>query len=138
MAALDRCRSYRQENDPPCKIIAMGDHLVSDIKSAEYNTKVLKIVFSCSGFDGSRKASLSYEPSATRGHIWLVDKTRGRDCKGQWYLSENQDYLWHIKCFDGLKASGSLDSPLKRIGVGRGKDNSNREIVFTFGPGNTD
>ena len=84
------------------------------------------------GFDGSRKACLSYEPMAAQGHIWLVDKEHNRDCKGQWSLNSKGKYLWEIKCQDGLKASGALTSPLNLNGTGKGKDNFSREVVFIF------
>ncbi len=98
----------------------------------EYSTKVLQFRFLNLGLDGSRQAFLSYEPLATRGHIWLVDKNQGRDCKGQWFLNTDKKYLWEIKCSDGLKASGSLTNPLNMNGTGKGKDNSNREVIFVF------
>ena len=70
----------------------------------EYPTKVLQLKFLDSGFDGSRNTCLSYEPMATQGHIWLVDKEQNRDCKGRWFLNSKGKYLWDITCQDGLKA----------------------------------
>jgi hypothetical protein len=100
----------------------------------EYPTKTLKIKFLDAGLDGSNEAFLSYEPSANNGHIWLVDTDKKRDCKGQWFLDNNEEYSWEIKCLDGYKASGSLTSPLKILGVGKGKDINNREVGFVFNP----
>jgi hypothetical protein len=110
----------------------MGNRLVSNINLAKYKTKVLEITFSGSGLDGSKKASLSYEPLAAQGHIWLVDKTRDRNCKGEWFLNKNNQYSWKIKCFDGLIASGALTSPLKQTGTGKGKDNFSKKVNFIF------
>ena len=98
----------------------------------EYPTKVLQLKFLDSGFDGSRNACLSYEPMATQGHIWLVDKEQNRDCKGQWLLNSKGKYLWDITCKDGLKATGTLTNPLNLNGTGKGKDNFSREVIFIF------
>ena len=133
-AALYRCRSYRQKTDPPCNIIAIGNQLVSEFDLIEYSTKVLQIKFLNSGLDGSREGFLSYEPSATQGHIWLVDKEHNRDCKGRWFLNSKGKYLWEIKCIDGLKASGTLTNPLNLNGAGKGRDKFSREVIFIFIP----
>lgn len=95
---------------------------------------MLLIRFLLSGFDGSMDAFLSYEPSATQGHIWFIDKERTRDCKGEWLLNSNKEYSWKIKCQEGLKAAGEMTNPLRLSGDGRGKDSFEREVPFIFTP----
>ena len=112
----------------------MSNHLVSGINLDQFKTKILEINFLNKGLDGSKKASLSYEPSGTQGHIWLVDISRNRNCKGQWFLNKEKQYSWKIKCFDGLEASGTLNDLMNQTGLGKGTDSFNNKVIFTFHP----
>ncbi len=95
-------------------------------------TKVASISFESSGFGGIPEASLSYESGKETGYIWLVERIKGRDCKGQWYLDKNNTYVWELKCLDGLSASGEISNPLNDIGTGKGIDSENHKIKFSF------
>lgn len=134
IAALDRCRSYRDDTDPDCTIIALNNELISKEESLRLDTRrVASMYFRDEGFIGSQQARLSYAPNEHIGHIWLVDTANGRDCKGEW-KADGDDGTWWMLCKDGLRAEGTISSPATGSGSGVGKTSNGDLLRFTFEP----
>ena len=106
----------------------------------EHTIAVARIDFGEQGLDGSPAAALSYAPHADRGHLWLVDQARNRDCKGEWQTrspsesSDASEFIWNLVCLDGLRANGIISDPSVGWGSGNGRDNRGGAIAFTFQP----
>lgn len=130
-AALDRCRSYRRDDSLECRIISLDGRPVEAGQVPE-SYAVARIHFAGQGFYGSPEAALSHAPGEDAGHIWLVDREQGRDCKGEWSLDASGKAIWRIYCPDGISAQGLLDDPTRGFGLGSGSDAQGRPVVFIF------
>jgi hypothetical protein len=116
----------------PCRIIAVDNDLIPPGMEIQKPAKIIRIRFKGKGLDGSPTAALSYEPGASSGHIWMVDRRRNRDCKGVWKAENDDSYSWFIRCEDGLFAEGVLTHPGKGTGFGFGIYNGERRVEFIF------
>jgi len=67
------------------------------------------------------------------GHIWLVDTTNSRDCKGEWNM-DGEKGSWWMLCKDGTKATGDISPPQSGAGSGHGLSDEGSPISFTFSP----
>jgi hypothetical protein len=134
VAALDRCRSYRQSSDIECRIIALNDTLVTDDNPVNYERfKVSRIVFEGDDFLAGQLASLSYTADSTMGYIWLVDVGTGRDCKGEWKMTGDKATWWMV-CQDGLEANGEMMAPFAGAGDGQGVVSGGKPVSFIYYP----
>jgi len=128
--ALGRCRSYRQDNSIPCTVIAVNNKLITLAQSHRLaSDNAAKITFLHQGFAGSYTAGITYVNEVERGYIWLVDRQKGRDCKGEW-----QQNSWWVRCQDGLSATGTLQTAQSGSGNGSGIDSNGKRIDFVFFP----
>lgn len=132
VAALDRCRSYRQDTHINCSILAVDNALVTSVNPIEYDRhRICRISFSKNGFLDSQKAALSYALDSDMGYIWLVDTGTKRDCKGEWHMREGKASWWMV-CKDGLKAEGEMTPPYAGDGNGSGMTSDGKPVRFVF------